>query len=287
MHCSFHLDNEGANRIVAGGGIWHPEADPLATLRRAVDRAPKKFKDVLRDEGIRREFLDNAGKTDAQVVKAFVKANAENALKTKPKVSHNNFLFNQLRFVNGLLSHACIESCRRGMPRGGCLDSTADKEARDQLRGSTSRKHPLVPSLVPGSSSFAIWNNTRDTRSLRLRTGPKYAVPQQCTSLVLAGEDAFALTCVKYRMADSGLAGGLTTPNLHWSHLPEETQVRYTLVSDCSLFHYEIVAARSSADSERPAQKPPCYVLRRKRTDNSWDWRSDETLRNLLCLFRR
>jgi hypothetical protein len=56
-------------------------------LRRAIDRAPKRFKEVLRDQGIRREFLENVGKTDAQVVKAFVKTNSENALKTKPKVS--------------------------------------------------------------------------------------------------------------------------------------------------------------------------------------------------------
>jgi hypothetical protein len=92
LHCSFHIVSEGADGIVLGGGIWHPEAGPLAGLRRAVDRAPKVFKDVLRDEGIRREFLDKAGKTDAQVVKAFVKANAENALKTKPKVSDDLFI---------------------------------------------------------------------------------------------------------------------------------------------------------------------------------------------------
>jgi hypothetical protein len=151
--------SEGADRIVVGGGIWHPEADPLATLRRAVDRAPKRFKDVLRDEGIRREFLEKAGKTDAQVVKAFVKANSENALKTKPKVS--DFSFHELYFLYRLLAYAHIEHCRRATQCGDCSGSAIDKEGRDQSREPTFRKHPLVLSLAPGSSSsFAIWNTT-------------------------------------------------------------------------------------------------------------------------------
>jgi uncharacterized protein (DUF2461 family) len=133
LHCSFHIVSEGADGIVLGGGIWHPEAGPLAGLRRAVDRAPKVFKDVLRDEGIRREFLDKAGKTDAQVVKAFVKANAENALKTKPKVSDD--LFHQLRFAYRLLACAHIKDCRRATQCGDCLGSTTDKEARHLFKG--------------------------------------------------------------------------------------------------------------------------------------------------------
>lgn len=36
---------------------------------------------------MRKEFLKGAAKNDTKVVKAFVAANAENALKTKPKVS--------------------------------------------------------------------------------------------------------------------------------------------------------------------------------------------------------
>lgn len=39
------------------------------------------------DDGIRKVYLKGAPKHEAKVVKAFVASNAENALKTKPKVS--------------------------------------------------------------------------------------------------------------------------------------------------------------------------------------------------------
>ncbi len=41
---------------------------------------------MLLDERLRQEFLGSVGKSDAKAVKAFVSANAENALKTRPKV---------------------------------------------------------------------------------------------------------------------------------------------------------------------------------------------------------
>jgi hypothetical protein len=44
---------------------------------------------VLSDESIRRDFLKGVPKKDAKVVKAFVAANASNALKTRPKVSYS------------------------------------------------------------------------------------------------------------------------------------------------------------------------------------------------------
>ncbi|KAM0722506.1 hypothetical protein Q7P37_001947 [Cladosporium fusiforme] len=68
-----------------GGGLWHPEAAPTATMRRAIDRHSRQMKDVLLDENLRKEFLKGAPKNDAKVVKAFVAANASNALKTRPK----------------------------------------------------------------------------------------------------------------------------------------------------------------------------------------------------------
>jgi hypothetical protein len=58
-------------------------------MRRAIDTRPHKLKDVLADESIRRDFLKGAPKNDAKVVKAFVAANAGNALKTRPKVSYS------------------------------------------------------------------------------------------------------------------------------------------------------------------------------------------------------
>jgi hypothetical protein len=58
---------------------------------------------VLSDESIRRDFLKGVPKKDAKVVKAFVAANASNALKTRPKVSYSAlsslFLRNSPAFV--------------------------------------------------------------------------------------------------------------------------------------------------------------------------------------------
>lgn len=45
------------------------------------------------DGGMRKEFLGGISKDEGKAVKAFVKANAENALKTKPKVRHYRLLF--------------------------------------------------------------------------------------------------------------------------------------------------------------------------------------------------
>lgn len=57
----------------------------LRRMRRAIDRHSRRLKDVLLDDTIRKEFLNGAAKNDKAVVKAFVKSNSENALKTKPK----------------------------------------------------------------------------------------------------------------------------------------------------------------------------------------------------------
>jgi len=69
--------------------LWHPEAAPTAALRRDIDRRSRRLKDVLSDEAIRKDFLKGVPKNDAKVVKAFVAANASNALKTRPKVSYS------------------------------------------------------------------------------------------------------------------------------------------------------------------------------------------------------
>jgi uncharacterized protein (TIGR02453 family) len=74
----------GGNSFV-GGGLWNPEAAPTAAMRRSIDRHPRRLKDVLRDAKIRKEFLSGASDSDAAAVKAFVKSNAESALKTRPK----------------------------------------------------------------------------------------------------------------------------------------------------------------------------------------------------------
>ncbi|PIB01293.1 hypothetical protein CB0940_01320 [Cercospora beticola] len=73
------------NKSFVGGGLWHPEAAPVAAMRRAIDRHPRHLKDVLSNPLIRKEFLKNAPANDKAVVKAFVDSNRGNMLKTKPK----------------------------------------------------------------------------------------------------------------------------------------------------------------------------------------------------------
>lgn len=72
-----------------GGGLWHPEARALAALRQDIDQNPRRLKDVLMADGIRKELLNDAPRKLEKVVQAFVSSatNAETALKTKPKVS--------------------------------------------------------------------------------------------------------------------------------------------------------------------------------------------------------
>ncbi|PPJ55783.1 hypothetical protein CBER1_01601 [Cercospora berteroae] len=73
------------NKSFVGGGLWHPEAAPVAAIRRAIDRHPRHLKDVLSNPLIRKEFLKGAPANDKAVVKAFVDSNRGNMLKTKPK----------------------------------------------------------------------------------------------------------------------------------------------------------------------------------------------------------
>lgn len=64
-----------------------PEAQALATLRRDIDRRPHKIKRVLVDAGLRKHFFGGIADDERKAVKAFIGQNAENALKTKPKVN--------------------------------------------------------------------------------------------------------------------------------------------------------------------------------------------------------
>ncbi|RDI86389.1 hypothetical protein Vi05172_g3381 [Venturia inaequalis] len=69
------------------GGLWMPEANAIALLRRDIDRRPQRIKAALKNAGIRREFLEGVPDNDAKVVKKFVAQSSQSALKTKPKVS--------------------------------------------------------------------------------------------------------------------------------------------------------------------------------------------------------
>lgn len=79
------------NRCFVGGGLWHPDAGALHSLRASIDERPRRWRRVLTDAAFRRTFLPAAatakgGNEEEAAIKAFTKANAENALKTKPKV---------------------------------------------------------------------------------------------------------------------------------------------------------------------------------------------------------
>jgi uncharacterized protein (TIGR02453 family) len=69
-----------------GGGLWMPEAQQLALLRRDIDRHPEKIKRVLTDAGVRKHLLGGIPNDEKKAIKAFASSNQENALKTKPKV---------------------------------------------------------------------------------------------------------------------------------------------------------------------------------------------------------
>ncbi|KAK5175236.1 uncharacterized protein LTR77_000373 [Saxophila tyrrhenica] len=69
----------------SGGGLWHPDSQPTQLMRRDIDRHSRRLKDVLLEDRLRKEFLGGVAKQDAKAVKALVSANAENALKTRPK----------------------------------------------------------------------------------------------------------------------------------------------------------------------------------------------------------
>lgn len=69
-----------------GAGLWHPEAAPLALMRRAIDRKSEKLKNVLLEPAMRKEFLGGVSKDEKKAVKAFIDVNSNDMLKTKPKV---------------------------------------------------------------------------------------------------------------------------------------------------------------------------------------------------------
>lgn len=96
-----------------GGGLWQPDADSLYKLRRSIDERPRKWRRILMWDAFRSEFLPSPKKHDEQtVLKAFAKANAENALKTKPKgftADHPDIELLKLR--NFTISKRVPDSC--------------------------------------------------------------------------------------------------------------------------------------------------------------------------------
>ncbi|KAF2753298.1 hypothetical protein EJ05DRAFT_210281 [Pseudovirgaria hyperparasitica] len=79
-------------KCFVGSGVWLPEADKLAALRRDVDRKPHRLKNVLLQERIRSEILTVNSADEKKVVRTFVSQgmNKESALRTKPKGYEND-----------------------------------------------------------------------------------------------------------------------------------------------------------------------------------------------------
>lgn len=87
-----------------GGGLWHPDAAHLAKLRASIDERPRRWRRVLLEEAFRATFLTGAKRGDEKsCLKAFCKANEENALKTKPKVRISFFSSLSSPFLGPLL----------------------------------------------------------------------------------------------------------------------------------------------------------------------------------------
>ncbi|KAL6721924.1 hypothetical protein ACLMJK_001029 [Lecanora helva] len=73
------------NGSFVGAGVWHPEAPPMALLRKDIDKKSHKIKKVLLDPDLRKEYFGGIKADEKKAVKAFISHNTENMLKTKPK----------------------------------------------------------------------------------------------------------------------------------------------------------------------------------------------------------
>lgn len=85
-YACYYISLQPGGKSFVGCGLWHPEAAPLALMRNDIDRNPENIRTVLIEPQMRKEILNCTGKDVKKVVLAFCKRNAENALKTKPKV---------------------------------------------------------------------------------------------------------------------------------------------------------------------------------------------------------
>ena len=85
-YAGYYVQIQPGEGSFVGAGLWHPEAPPLALLRKDVDKKSHKLKEVLMGDRLRKEFMGGVSKDVGAVVKKFVAMNRENALKTKPRV---------------------------------------------------------------------------------------------------------------------------------------------------------------------------------------------------------
>lgn len=84
-YACYYVQIQPGGQSFVGSGLWHPEAAPLALLRRNIDRRPQLLKSILTESQLRKIILNVNANDEKKAIKAFTASNAENALKTKPK----------------------------------------------------------------------------------------------------------------------------------------------------------------------------------------------------------
>lgn len=139
VHCE-----PGASFI--GGGLWHPEAQFVAKLRRSVDRHPERWRRALNEPLFKKAFFPGvkASADPEAAVKAFVGRNQQNALKKRPMVRPPFLASRPWRVTH---------------PRG----HRATKSRTETLNSSSCGTTPSAPRSTPTCCA----GTTRRTRSAR------------------------------------------------------------------------------------------------------------------------
>lgn len=101
-YACYYVSLQPGDKSFVGCGLWHPDAAPLALLRNDIDHNPGNIRNVLNEAQLRKELLNCTSKDVKKAVQAFCKKNAENALKTKPKVRTIFFGTQLADFLAGL-----------------------------------------------------------------------------------------------------------------------------------------------------------------------------------------
>ena len=84
-YAAYYFQIKPGGHSFVGGGLWMPEAQALAKLRRNIDKNARKIKQVLNLPQTRASFLGGIAADEGKATKAFTKHNAESALRTKPR----------------------------------------------------------------------------------------------------------------------------------------------------------------------------------------------------------
>lgn len=87
-YACYYVQVQPGGRCFVGGGLWHPDAAPIALLRTEIDQRPERLRSVLNEPNMRKHIFGGIAKDEKKAIRAFCEQNKENALKTKPKVSY-------------------------------------------------------------------------------------------------------------------------------------------------------------------------------------------------------